>query len=94
MIKIPHNLTPPPVLVCGNTGTIRPETRDGDAYYGLARGTNGSAAITRRALAESTAGVMPINGWRTSAGRDTGSVWLVPTGDSERINADPWSGKP
>lgn len=68
--------------------TIRPATPDGDTYFGLAVGTNGTAAMTRRALAE------PANSgpytWVRYSGRPAVGATLIPTGRDTWSN--PWDG--
>lgn len=68
--------------------TIRPARSEGDDYFGLGPGTNGTAAITRRALVQPE-GFTWVRFNRTPA---TG-LQLIP-GDSSESLANPWSGFP
>jgi hypothetical protein len=66
--------------------TIRPETREGDEYFGLRGGTNGTAATTRRALVEKP-GLL----WLQFDGKIARGLFLhTPSGDAWR---NPWDGR-
>lgn len=55
--------------------TIRPMTPDGDDYFGLTTGTNGTAAIARRALVK-TDGLT----WVKSNGKPAVGIYLAGSG--------------
>lgn len=78
--------TPPPVNVSGNV--ISPRTPEGDDYFGLSMGTNGTAAISRRATAElvitANTGVRGFEWVRANGGAPVG-ITLVP---SPRVDGD------
>lgn len=60
-----------PVAVDPETRTLRPVDDQGDAFFGLEPGTNGTAAECRREL------VSPYRGanWSTSSGRVATSLY-------------------
>lgn len=85
-----QNLAPPCLVVDGNNATVRPESPDGDSYYGLASGTNGTAAATRRAAALGcVTSSMPLR-WVCSDGKPAAGLNLIPSSNSDRVNANPW----
>lgn len=80
--------------------TIRPTSPEGDEFFGLAGGTNGTAAITRREVAERAAiknafgfydPKCPRLTWLRFNGKPATGLQLVP-GDASEIDADPWGG--
>lgn len=82
-----------PCTVDSSTATIRPQTPRGDDFYGLAYGTNGTAAIFRRALVElNISGGVPLR-WVRANGKPAAGVNYVPTENSNLIHTDPWSGE-
>lgn len=83
------------LIVDLETATIRPESPDGDDFYGLAMGTNGTAATVRRELAVEalkpctpSAHVERLT-WVRSDGRGPIGLWLVPNGRSHEFE-NPW----
>jgi hypothetical protein len=77
-----QNLTPPPVRVDVPSGTIRPESAEGDEYYGLTRGTNGTAAIARRACVEAVVGAGLLT-WVRACGSPATGIAYVPSDRSD-----------
>ena len=69
------------------TRTVRPEDREGDVFFGLRWGTNGTATETRRALV-----APPGYLWRCSDGQAAVGTTLVPTNRSDEYIFDPWGG--
>lgn len=82
---------PPPsdttVVIDHVKRTIRPSSVDADDYFGLALGTNGTAAICRRALVEPKG-----YRWLRARGAIALGVTLVPTARSEHHYVNPWTG--
>lgn len=68
--------------------SIRPTTAAGDVWFGLASGTNGTAATVRRALAD----VPPGYRWELHDGRRAAGLDLVPSGGAWWRN--PWGASP
>lgn len=68
--------------------TIRPATPEGDAFYGLEMGTNGTGAITRRLLVGP-----PGARWLRHNGRHAIGPTLIPTTRSN-FASNPWDGRP
>lgn len=67
-------------------GTVRPLTEDGDDFYGLALGTNGTAAAMRRLCANAP----PSYRWLRRDGRPATGLRLRPaTGETKFVN--PWT---
>ncbi len=60
--------------------TLRPVSSEGDAFFGLQSGTNGTAATCRRALVQ-------VDGyqWIQSTGRNAIGMTFVPGDSSESI---------
>ena len=82
----------PNVVVDLNRGTIQPETPDGDDFFGLAAGTNGTAATTRRELVIGQ--LFPRENanrlrWLRSNGRDPAGLRFVPGNRSHEFE-NPW----
>lgn len=65
--------------------TVRPVTPEGDRFYGLESGTNGTGAEMRRLNVP--AGLE----WRRHDGKPATGLYLRPTGNSEGVN--PWDGR-
>lgn len=80
-----HNVT-----IDETTKTIRPVTREGDEYFGLRVGTNGTGATMRRVL------VTPAGyDWRCADGRHAVGITLRP--DAAEVAhlgeaTNPWDG--
>jgi hypothetical protein len=81
-----------------NRLTVQPERADGDAFYGLEIGTNGTAAAARRAAVEAEiqstqnyAWGPPV--WLRANGKPAAGLQLVPTDRSDTYEANPWSGR-
>lgn len=73
---------------------LQPATPEGDDFYGLNMGTNGTAAAARRAVAQAKINAScEVVEWARSNGAPAFGLQLVP-GDSEAVNADAWSGEP
>ncbi len=66
------------VAVDPEAKTIRPTTEGGDDYYGLGPGTNGTAAICRRACVD-----LPGYRWVRSSGRSATGINYVVVGGAE-----------
>lgn len=62
-----------PSVVVMRADTLRPATREGDVYYGLEPGTNGTATLSRRQCAELVHGEVGRFVWVRHNG-------LLPTG--------------
>lgn len=78
---------PKPIYSTEREGsTIRPVTPEGDAYFGLEAGTNGTAAECRRALVQ-----RPGERWVRFDGRPATGLRLAPP---SRVveGVSPWSG--
>jgi hypothetical protein len=89
MKRIMKTMPPPftmPITVTPH-GTVRPAVPEGDAFFGLEAGTNGTAAAGRRAA-------IGLNGriWERHDGRPATGLQLVPSNRSESYDANPWSG--
>lgn len=75
------------------TNTVRPAHLEGDDFYGLSLGSNGTAKTCRRALVEVT---LQVNGlsvtaeWRQSNGKPATGLTLVPTNHETWVS--PWAG--
>lgn len=69
------------VVIVGNT--IRPTSREGDVFYGLEVGTNGTGPAGRRAL-------LPALQWTRHDGRPATGLYLTPSGFDSWLN--PWGG--
>lgn len=86
-----------PMLTTVEGLTIRPVAPEGDDYFGLATGSNGTAAELRRRIAElqtpSPAGNSYGLTWVRASGAPAHGIQYVP-GDSDRPASDPWSGEP
>lgn len=65
--------------------TIRPATPEGDRFFGLESGTNGTGAEMRRM------GVPAGLQWVRHDGKPATGLLLQPTGRSEGVN--PWDGR-
>lgn len=76
------------VAINHTTRTVQPTHPEGDDYYGLAPGTNGTAAQTRRALAVSSTSI--TYRWVRYSGAPAVGVTLVPSG--EDVWQNPWDG--
>jgi hypothetical protein len=61
----------------------------GDVFFGLLPGTNGTAAITRRKC-----GAPDDYTWHSSDCRRARGVFSVPSGRSDELQTNPWSGRP
>lgn len=86
-----ENLTPLNVTVDLETGTLRPQTAEGDRFYGLEPGTNGTAATTRRALVEHEIAGFAL-AWLRHDGRQPIGITLVPTDAGDDAFQSPWVG--
>lgn len=64
--------------VLTSSGTLRPATPEGDAFFGLEMGTNGTAASARR----EAFGAGP---WERFDGSPATGLTLVPTNRSQRV---------
>ena len=69
------------------TQTIKPLDAEGDSYFGLVVGSNGSATICRREL-YTPAGYT----WVRFNGRPAVGITLIPSADSDSTPS-PWEGK-
>lgn len=73
------------------TKTIQPLNAEGDAFYGLAVGTNGTATICRRACVEPQGVVRFV--WVRFNGHPAIGVTLVPSGrDTNKNYRSQWEG--
>lgn len=70
--------------------TMRPSSPEGDAYYGLISGTNGTRAAQRRLESESATGTPGPFRWVRHGGGHAIGTLLVPTGEDSFVN--PWDG--
>lgn len=81
--------------------TLRPETPDGDDYFGLSWGTNGTAAASRRRLAEPTLSAARDWGlslsvdrltirWVRFSGAPATGLNTIPTNRSDVTFSNPW----
>jgi hypothetical protein len=84
--------------VDGQRLTIQPDGRDGDAFFGLESGTNGTAAAARRQVVEAQVSStqnyvwgQPV--WLRSNGKPAAGLQLVPSDRSDSYEANPWSGR-
>ena len=75
-----------PVEIDAATGTIRPVNYEGDEFYGLAWGTNGTAATMRRTCAE---GPHTLTWLRHDGSRAVG-LRLEPASE-EKPFVNPWT---
>jgi len=71
-------------MVTVQNGIATPIDEEADRFFGVERGTNGTAAAMRRELAA------PGARWQTSDGRPALSLTLVAAGNVWR---NPWSGQ-
>ncbi len=76
------------VITDPEPAAVRPALPEGDTYFGLQPGTNGTAAMSRREAA-APAGFR----WVRSNGLPATGLQRIPTNRSEFI-AGPWSGHP
>lgn len=68
--------------------TVRPVSDSDDAYFGLGPGTNGTAAICRRAL------VQPEGyNWTRASGAPASGILYVPGNTSQESVPGPWDGE-
>lgn len=93
----PTESHPVPSLNLDSTAkTLRPVDAEGDDYFGLSIGTNGTAAVARRAIAEIAAcGVSRADRqfvfvWVRSNGRPATGMTLVPNAHSDLSYVSPW----
>lgn len=78
----------PPLYVVNHVDkTITPADREGDDYFGLGPGTNGTAAICRRALVEPEG-----YRWVRSSGRPATGPNYIPGNTSQESLPGPWDG--
>lgn len=82
---MPNAPAPHAVILDAKTNTVRPATDAGDAYYGLGPGTNGTAAICRRALVEP-----PGYRWLRFAGAPPTGIQYVPSENTHVLTGAPW----
>lgn len=86
-----------PLIINAETRTIRPASPDHDDYYGLAVGTNGTAATMRRTVAElevsSTAPQYTGLTWLRSNGKPATGLTLRPSDTSSDTWRSPWTGE-
>lgn len=75
------------VVVDAEAKTVRPANADADAYYGLGPGTNGTAAITRRAAAAPEGFT-----WVRSDGTPATGLNYLPGQRNPMNIPSPWSG--
>lgn len=75
-----------PIEIDIATGTIRPIDAEGDEFYGLAWGTNGTAATMRRTCAEGPHRLT----WVRHDGQRARSLNLKPTNE-EKPFVNPWT---
>jgi hypothetical protein len=87
----PQHATPAPVVVDNESRTIRPANPDGDEFFGLANGTNGTGAIARRDAAERTETATGYT-WLRSNGQSATGLQLVPSNKSDATWAPLWPG--
>lgn len=73
------------IMIDHHARTVRPLDREGDRHYGLVVGSNGTAAINRRALVD----VPDSYEWRTHSGAHAIGPLLVPGGGAW---VNPWDG--
>jgi hypothetical protein len=92
-MKTTENLAYPHVVGVQSAAALklRPETPEGDEFFGLAAGTNGTAAAMRRRVIESSITTTAMLVWERHNGRAAVGVTLVPSGKDP--NANPWSGR-
>ena len=85
------------VTVDADRRTIQPQDPTGDDLFGLAPGTNGTAAATRRALIEAShAPIVEALGsltWERHNGRPATGLQTRPSDRSWRYDANPGSGR-
>ncbi len=74
------------------TRTVRPLDAQGDDYFGLGIGTNGTAATNRRQLAVISASVPADYRWVRANGSAATGLNCVPTARSESA-PNPWTGE-
>ncbi len=74
------------------TKTIRPLDAAGNAFFGLDFGTNGTAAIGRRVVAEHSSNGVGYT-WVKSSGAHALGLTLVPTERSHQAFSSPWEGR-
>jgi hypothetical protein len=65
---------------------VKPATPEGDEYYGLKSGTNGTAAATRRAMVSTG-----THRWVCFNGGPPVGLQLIPT--NEQVKTNQWDGK-
>lgn len=78
----------PPIFVDRGTRQVLALDAEADRFYGLAPGTNGTGAAMRRACVPSD------YVWLSSDCRPARGVLLVPSGSSDELETNPWSGRP
>jgi hypothetical protein len=90
----PEVVAKPGVIIDSFAKTVRPAVPEGDDYFGLSIGTNGTAAACRRAVVEAVQQI--VNGrltWLRSNGQSATGLTLVPSARSDAYEANPWSGQ-
>jgi hypothetical protein len=80
--------TTPGVFVDHNAHQVLSLEPEGDVFYGLIPGTNGTAAITRRLCAAPDG-----YEWIASDCRKARGVFVVPSNRSDGYQTNPWSGR-
>ena len=86
-----HGYTPastPKIVIEHTSRRVMSLTLEGDRFYGLLPGTNGSGPTMRRAC------VPDGYVWLTSEGDRARGVYLVPSDTSDELQTNPWSGRP
>jgi hypothetical protein len=79
--------------VDGLCRTIQPERPEGDAFFGLELGTNGTAAAARRLAVERAHHVAGGFVWLRANGKPATGLQFVPSDRSDNYEANPWSGR-
>lgn len=77
----------------GASAVLKPETPEGDAFFGLVVGTNGTAAMSRRECVEAQITTATPIEWARHDGRPAVGVTLVPSSRGDRFDPNPWSGR-
>jgi len=78
----------PPIYVEHATRRVLSLEPEGDRFYGLEPGTNGTGPAMRRAV------VPPGYTWLDSSGKPARGVFSVPSDHSDELQTNPWSGRP
>lgn len=86
----PPDINESAVTVDHTTHTMRPAHDAGDAYFGLETGTNGTAAISRRAWAEYVHSAQGYR-WVRHNGKPATGVLLIPSGKEATVST--WGGE-